>query len=149
MSPPTGPDGPGASIPDAEPGTDAGAAPGASPSTELDLGGRGGCGLGCALTCGQQPAARDHEARCVLAATGAALVLLAVIPGLVSGGWALPPAATTGALGMMIAVLAVGAIRAGRPGSDGRARWAHRLVPAGMVGLLVTWTLALVGALLA
>ena len=112
-------------------------------SAEVDLGGCGGCGLGCAVTCDAPGTDVAIRARQVLIATGIALLLLSAVPGLVVGGWALVPAAATSAAGLVVALAAVLALRRGRGAGDGHARLAYRLVPVGMAGLLVTGVLAI------
>jgi hypothetical protein len=111
-----------------------------------DLGGCGSCALSCAVACTSGDGDRAREARQVLIGSGAAIVLLSVGPALVARQ---PLVGTLGlltaTLGVVVAVLAGIAVRAGRPRGDGVARLAFRLLPLGLAGLLSTW----VGAVLA
>jgi hypothetical protein len=107
---------------------------------EVDLGGCGGCGLGCALTCDASP--RVGQARQVLAATGVALLVLGVVPGLVVGGWTLLPAALTALAGLLIAACGVHAARSEGSGAQASARVGFRVVPVGVLALGLTWLVA-------
>jgi hypothetical protein len=119
-----------------------------SDDATIDLGGCGGCGIGCAVACESDADNGGEDARRVLAATGVGILLLALLPGVVLGGWGRAAAAAVGALGALVALLAVLALRRGRPAGDGPARLAFRLVPAGMALLLASWALVLGRALL-
>jgi hypothetical protein len=105
-----------------------------------DLGGCEGCALSCAVACTSGEGDRTREARQVLIGSGAAIVLLSVGPALVARQ---PLVGTLGllaaTLGAVVAVLAGVAVRAGRPRGDGVARFAFRLLPVGLAGLLSTW----------
>jgi hypothetical protein len=116
----------------------------------VELGGCDGCVRGCALGCAEAWARgaddRALGSRQVLIGSGVAVVLLSVGPGLV----ARQPVVVgigllTALVGAGVAVLAALAVRAGRPGGDRRARQAFRLLPVGVVGMVLTW----VGAVLA
>jgi hypothetical protein len=120
-----------------------------SDEATIDLGGCEGCGIGCAVACASDVDNAGQDARRVLSATGLGIVLLALVPVLLLDGWARALAAAGAALGTWIAVLAVLALRRGRPGGDGAARLAFRLVPLGMAALLVLWVLVAARALLA
>jgi hypothetical protein len=113
----------------------------------VDLGGCGGCGIGCAVACDRDAGNAGEEARRVLAATGVGILLLATVPGVVVGGLGLAAAGAVAGVGALVALLAVLALRRGRPAGDGAARLAFRLVPAGMALLLALWGLMLVRAL--
>jgi hypothetical protein len=112
----------------------------------VDLGGCEGCGLGCAIACasGQRDTAR--HARQVLAATGVALAVLAGVPAVVTAHAWITVLGTVAALaGAVTTVLAVAALRAGRPGGDAAARLAYRVMPLGVAGMAATWLAVAVG----
>jgi hypothetical protein len=114
----------------------------------IDLGGCEGCGLGCAVACASDDGRPGREARRVLCATGLGIVLLALVPALLLDGWARAAGAVGGGLGACITVLAALALRRGRPGGDGAARLAFRMVPVAMALLLALWVLVAGRALL-
>jgi hypothetical protein len=120
--------------------------PGADTPGTVDLGGCGGCALGCAVTCADGGEDEAREARQVLVGSGVAILLLGLGPGLTArhpGVLAL--GALTAILGGAVAVLATVAVRAGRPAGDRPARLGFRLLPVGVAGMLFT----AVGAVLA
>jgi hypothetical protein len=120
-----------------------------SDEATIDLGGCEGCGIGCAVACASDGDNPGRDARRVLSATGVGIVVLALVPVLLLDGWARGVAVAGAGLGVWITVLAVVALRQGRPGGDGPARLAFRSVPAGMALLLGLWGLVAVRALLA
>jgi hypothetical protein len=112
----------------------------------VDLGGCAGCSLGCAVACADGGDDRALEARQVLIGSGLAILVLGVGPGLVARhAFVLGVGILTALLGAFVAVLAVVAVRAGRPAGDRPARLAFRLLPLGVAGMLLTG----VGAVLA
>jgi hypothetical protein len=114
----------------------------------IDLGGCEGCALGCAVACESGDEVRAREARQVLIGSGVGVVMLSIGPGLVARQpLVLAVAVVTAALGVLVAVLAGLAVRAGRPDGDGTARGGFHLLPPAMVGVLITWLGAVVARL--
>lgn len=112
----------------------------------VDLGGCEGCALGCAVACEGGRQERALEARRVLIGSGIALGILGVGPVLATRqAIVLSLGTVTVVLGLLVALLAGLAVRAGRPRGDRPARWAFRLLPAGVVTMVLAW----VGAVLA
>jgi hypothetical protein len=114
----------------------------------VELGGCQGCSLGCAVACERGDEARAQEARQVLIGSGVGVVMLSIGPGLVARQpLVLAVAVVTAALGVLVAVLAGLAVRAGRPDGDVKARGGFHLLPAAMVGVLITWLGAVIARL--
>lgn len=110
------------------------------PSDAVDLGGCGGCSLGCAVSCAGGREDRAAEARQVLVASGVGILFLAVVPGLVVGALVVQALAFVAAwCGVAITVLAATAVRRGRPGGDRTARFAYRVLPVGVAAMAATW----------
>jgi hypothetical protein len=123
--------------------------PGPDTPGTVDLGGCGGCALGCAVTCAEGREDEALEARQVLIGSGVAVLLLGLGPGLTARHpWVLALGVLTAILGSAVAGLAAVAVRAGRPAGDRPARLGFRLLPAGVAGMLLTAVGAVVVRLL-
>ena len=113
------------------------------PSDAVDLGGCGGCSLGCAVSCADGREDRATEARQTLVASGVGILFLAVVPGLVVGALVVQALAFTAAwCGATTSALAAVAVRRGRPAGDRPARLAYRILPVGVAAMALTWLAA-------
>ncbi|MBS3941719.1 MAG: hypothetical protein KG028_12245 [Actinobacteria bacterium] len=113
------------------------------PSDAVDLGGCGGCSLGCAVSCADGREDRATDARQTLVASGVGILFLAVVPGLVVGALIVQALAFVAAwCGATTAALAALAVRRGRPEGDRPARLAYRVLPAGVAAMTAAWLAA-------
>jgi hypothetical protein len=105
----------------------------------VDLGACEGCGLGCAVACAATRPGVAAEARRLLIATGAALVVLALVPASAGRVWLTAAALFLAGLGAAVSVLAWLARRVAPGAGDRLARAAYRLLPVAVGGLLLAW----------
>jgi hypothetical protein len=111
----------------------------AESAAAIEPGGCDGCALGCAVACADGRDDRTGEARRVLVGSGLAVMILSLGPGLVARqAVVLVLALVSAAVGLTVALLSGLALRAGRPEGDRYARSGFRLLPFGIVGMLLT-----------